>query len=106
MDQLNAALGGGAANTLAQANAYTDQQIGNLRRLAFSGIAQAAALVPLAPASDGETTVNVGFASYGGYVAGGVAVARQVGSRVNINGGVGFSSGGQTLMRVGMGFRF
>jgi len=106
LNQLNAALGSGASTTLAQSQAYTDQQVGALRRLAFSGIAQAAAIVPLAPPADGETTVNLGLASYGGYMAGGVAIARQIGSRINLNGGVGFSSGGQTLLRVGMGFRF
>jgi autotransporter adhesin len=96
----------GSSDTLLQANAYTDQQIGALRKEAFRGIAQAAALIPLAPAGAGETTVNVGVATYGGETGGGIAVAHQLGSRLNLNGGVGFSSGGKSLVRAGMGWRF
>ena len=86
---------------VAQANAYTDQQVGALRREAFRGIAQAAALVPLAPGGVGETTVNVGVANYGGETAGGIAVAHQLGASLNLNAGVGFAGGGKLRSRAG-----
>jgi autotransporter adhesin len=101
MDQLNAIVGGGAA----AANAYTDQQVGQLRKQAFQGIAAAAAVVAMTPGGVGETTLNVGAATYGGESALGMAMAHQVSQRVNINGGVGITSG-KTLGRVGVGFRF
>ena len=91
---------------LAAAKAYTDQEVGALRREAFRGIAQAAALIPLAPSATGETTLNVGLATYGGESAGGVAVAHQVGENWNLNGGIGFSGGGKSLARIGLGLRF
>ena len=109
INQLNS----GVNQAIGQANNYTDQQLGSLRgemgdlrREAFRGIAQAAALVPLAPSGVGETTLNLGLASYGGEAAGGVAVAHQLNERINLNGGVGFSSGGRALVRVGVGMRF
>jgi autotransporter adhesin len=106
VSQLDAALGGQSSGTLASANAYTDQQIGQLRSQAYRGIAQAAAIVPLVPSGDGDTTVNIGFASYGGEQAGGLAVAHQIGERLNINAGVGFSGKGFNLVRVGVGMHF
>ncbi|MDO9280794.1 MAG: YadA-like family protein [Methylotenera sp.] len=106
MSQLNAALNGQGAGTLAAANTYTDQQIKQLRSQAYSGIAQAAAIIPLAPNGAGGTTINVGFASYGGEQAGGVALAHQWGERVNLNAGLGFSGSGTNLVRVGAGFHF
>ena len=95
----------GNARTLQSANQYTDAQLGVLRKEAFAGIAQAAALVPMAPSGEGETTLNVGVASYGGQAAIGVAFARQIGS-VTINGGVALSGGKHNLVRVGAGWRF
>ena len=107
MSQLNAALNGQGSGALAAANTYTDQQIKQLKSQANSGIAQAAAIVPLAPSGAGDTTVNVGFASYGGEQAGGIALAHQVGERFNLNAGLGFSGNSSTnLVRVGAGFHF
>ena len=107
MSQLNAALNGQGSGALAAANSYTDQQIKQLKSQANSGIAQAAAIVPLAPSGAGDTTVNVGFASYGGEQAGGIALAHQVGERFNLNAGLGFSGNSSTnLVRVGAGFHF
>lgn len=96
---------GGGGTALQQANDYTNAQIAALRREAFCGIAQAAALVPLAPSGSGETTVNVGLASYSGESAGAVAVAHQAGM-VDLNAGVGFANGSKSLVRVGLGWRF
>ena len=84
---------------------HTSQEVGALRKEAFAGIAQAAALIPLVPGGDGETTVNVGVASYGGQTAVGLAFAHQKG-RVMFNGGVGLGSGKRHLVRMGAGWRF
>ena len=62
-------------------------------------------MVPLAPSGDGETTVNVGLATYGGQTAIGVGIARQVGP-VTLNGGFGAGSGKRNLVRIGAGWRF
>ncbi len=94
-----------AAETLAAANQHTDAQVSALRKEAFAGIAQAAALVPMAPSGEGETTLNVGVAAYGGQTAIGVAVARQIG-RVTLNGGIAASGGKRNLVRMGAGWRF
>lgn len=67
------------AVALGAANAYTDAQINQLRGEAFAGIASAAALMPIVPARSGQTTFNVGFATYGGYSAAGMAIAHQIG---------------------------
>lgn len=86
--------------------AHTDRRVGLLRKDAFRGIAQAAAIMPLAPGQAGETTVNVGLGAYGGEYAGGLAVSHQLGEQLNVNAGVGFSSGNKNVVRVGLGFRF
>lgn len=90
----------------AVANAYTDQQIGLLRRDAFRGIAQAATRVPMTPAAVGESTLNAGIANYGGESVIGIAFASQVSERMNINAGAGTSGGSKNLFRVGVGIRF
>lgn len=95
----------GDARTLDAARQHTDAEVGALRKETSAGIAQAAALVPMAPAGDGESTVNVGVASYRGQSAVGLAYARQVGSVV-INGGLAFGSGKHRLVRIGAGWRF
>jgi len=81
-------------------------QLNQLRSQTNRGIAQAAAIIPLAPSGAGDTTVNVGFASYGGEQAGGIALAHQVGARINLNAGMGLSGNGMNLLRVGAGFHF
>ncbi|URR36650.1 YadA-like family protein [Thermosynechococcus sp. HN-54] len=96
---------GMGAIALGAANAYTDAQINQLRGEAFAGIASAAALMPIVPARSGQTTFNVGFATYGGYSAAGVAMAHQVGP-VIIDAGASFSSAGYPLARIGIGARF
>jgi autotransporter adhesin len=102
VNQLNAAINSGAATT----NAYTDQQISQLRRDAYRGIAQAGAMVPMTPASVGESTLNAGIANYGGESAIGLAFASQIGERVSINAGVSTSGGSTNLIRAGIGIRF
>ena len=89
----------------AVANAYTDHQIGLLRRDAFRGLAQAATPVPMTPAV-GESTLNAGIANYGGESAIGIAFASQVSERMNFNAGAGTSGGSKNLFRVGVGIRF
>ena len=95
----------GDARTLQTAAQHTGAQLAGLQREAFGGVAQAAALVPLAPAADGETTLNVGAASYGEQSAVGVAIAHQIG-RTTFNAGFGSSGGNRHLVRVGFGLRF
>ncbi len=90
---------------LGAANAYTDAQINQLRGEAFAGIASAAALMPIIPARSGETTFNVGIATYGGYTAAGFAMAHQIGP-ILIDAGASFSSAGYPLARLGIGARF
>ncbi|BAC09684.1 YadA family autotransporter adhesin [Thermosynechococcus vestitus] len=93
------------AAALGAANAYTDSQINQLRGEAFAGIASVSALLPVVPARSGQATFNVGFATYGGYSAAGIAMAYQIGAVV-INGGASFSSAGYPLGRIGIGIRF
>lgn len=95
----------GDARTLDAATQHTTTQVTTLQKEAFAGIAQAAALVPLAPAADGETTLAIGAASYGGQAALGLTLAHQLG-RLTLNAGVGKAGGQRTLVRVGMGWRF
>lgn len=110
----------GDARTMQQAQAYADQgdartlhaaqknaaaQVAGLHREAFAGIAQAAALVPLDPSADGETTVNVGAATYGGQTALGLSLAHRTG-RMTFSAGAGTSGSSRTLVRVGLGWRF
>ncbi|HIK34418.1 MAG TPA: YadA-like family protein [Thermosynechococcus sp. M98_K2018_005] len=90
---------------LGAANAYTDGQVNQLRGEAFAGIASAAALMPIVPARSGQTTFNVGIATYGGYTAAGVAMAHQIGP-ILIDAGASFSSAGHPLARLGIGARF
>lgn len=94
------AVGGGTA--------YTDAQVGALRRQAFAGIAEAAALIPLAPNTQGETTINAGVAAYGGESAVGIAIAHQIGQSATVSAGLGFSpsGGAPMLVRVRAGWRF
>lgn len=120
LQQANAHANAGDARTLQQAQAHADQGdartldaaeqhtsalLAGLQKEAFAGIAQAAALVPLAPAADGETTLNIGAASYGGQGAVGLAIARQIG-RTTVNAGIGSAGGKRHLVRVGLGWRF
>lgn len=95
----------GDARTLHAAQQHTSAQVAGLQREAFAGIAQAAALVPLDPWADGETTLNLGAATYGGQTALGLSLAHQSG-RVMFTGGVGTSGGKRHLVRVGLGWRF
>lgn len=110
----------GDARTLQQAQAYADvgdartvdaaakntaDQFAGLQREAAAGIAQSAAIIHIEPWADGQTTVNVGAATYSGQTALGLAVARQVGS-TTLNFGLGTSGSGRNVVRVGMGWRF
>lgn len=95
----------GDARTLHAAQQHTTAQVAGLQREAAAGIAQAAALVPLDPRADGETTVNLGAATYGGQTALGLSLAHQSG-RVVFTGGVGTSGGKRHLVRASLGWRF
>lgn len=105
LQQAQAHADAGDARTLEAARQHTTVQVAALQKEAFAGIAQAAALAPLAPAADGETTLNLGGATYGGQSALGVALAHQLG-RMTLNAGVGKAGGQRTLVRVGLGWRF
>lgn len=95
----------GDARTLHAAQQHTATRVAGLQRETAAGIAQAAALVPLDPWADGETTVNVGAATYGGQTALGLSLAHQSG-RVVFSGGVGTSGSKRTLVRLSLGWRF
>lgn len=107
LQQAQAYADAGDARTLDAANQHSTALVVGLQREAFAGIAQAAALVPMEPNGDGETTLNVGAATYGGQTALGLALSHQVGRTV-VNAGVGFGNNGskRTLVRVGLGWRF
>lgn len=107
LQQAQAYADAGDARTLNAANQHSAAQVAGLQREAFAGIAAAAALVPMEPNGDGQTTLNVGAATYGGQTALGLALSHQVGRTV-VNAGVGFGSNGskRTLVRVGLGWRF
>lgn len=107
LQQAQAHADAGDARTLSAAMQHSTALVAGLRREAFAGIAAAAALVPMDPNTDGQTTLNVGAATYGGQTALGVALSHQAGRTV-LNAGVGFGSNGskRTLVRVGLGWRF
>lgn len=107
LHQAHAYADAGDARTLNTATQHSAALVTGLQREAFAGIAQAAAVVPMEPRFDGETTLNVGAATYGGQSALGLALSHQVGNTV-LNAGVGFGSNGskRTLVRVGLGWRF
>lgn len=104
LQQAQAYADAGDARTLNAANQHSAAQVAGLQREAFAGIAAAAALVPMEPNADGQTTLNVGAATYGGQAALGLALSHQVGRTV-VNAGVGFGSK-RALVRVGLGWRF
>lgn len=95
----------GDSRTLEAARQHTDASVGTLRKEMAEGIAQAAALIPMAPTGDGQSTLNVGMGSYRGQTALGLAYARQIGSLV-VNGGLAIGSGKHHLIRMGAGWRF
>lgn len=105
LQQARAHADAGDARTLNAATQHGSAQVAGLQRQAFAGIAQAAAVVPLDPRSNGETTVNLGAASYGGQNALGLSLAHQSG-RVTFTGGVGTSGSKRTLVRASLGWRF
>lgn len=81
-------------------------EISGLRSDVYRGLAQAAALMPMAPSGPGESTVNVGIGSYAGYQAVGFSFAHQ---HKNTTYSAGFSQamgGGPALIRAGAGWRF
>ncbi|HEY1139570.1 MAG TPA: YadA-like family protein, partial [Lysobacter sp.] len=116
--QLNQRLADGNAQTLSEANAYTDQKfndvwqnmgdaINQVNQQANRGIAAASALVNVTPYLPGRTAVNAGVASYRGEAALGVGVSRwSDNGRVNLNAGVSASKGDQPVFRVGVGYVF
>jgi trimeric autotransporter adhesin len=95
----------GDARTLNAAQQHTAAQVAGLQRDTAAGIAQAAALVPLDPSADGETTVNVGAATYAGQTALGLSLSHRTG-RMTFSAGAGTSGSSRTLVRVGLGWRF
>lgn len=116
----NAHADAGDARTLQQARTHADQgdvrtldaakqhstaQVTALQKEAFGGIAQAAALAPMEPHTDGQTTINIGAAAYGGQAAIGLAIAHQFG-RATASAGVGTTGGKHNLVRIGLGWRF
>lgn len=107
LQQAQAYADAGDARTLNAATQHSTALVTGLQREAFAGIAQAAAVVPMEPRFDGETTLNVGAATFGGQSALGLALSHQVGRTV-LNAGVGIGSNGskRTLVRVGLGWRF
>lgn len=95
-----------AEQTLNSANQFTNSQVATLRKQAFSGIAQAAALSPILPSAVGKTTVNAGVASYGGQAALGVTFAHRPVPNWVVSGGLGMGAGSKHLVKVGAGFEF
>lgn len=94
----------GDSETLESANKYAAEQVSGLRKEAFTGVAQAAALAPMEPNGDGKSTVNIGVATYEGQSAIGISYARQIG-QMTFNAGVS-TSGRRSLARVGLGWSF
>lgn len=95
----------GHANTLNAAQQHTNAAVGALRKEAFSGIAQAAALVPITPSAPGKNTVNAAVASYGGQAALGITFARRFTESLTVSGGVGVG-GKKRLVKLAMGYEF
>jgi trimeric autotransporter adhesin len=95
-----------AAETLTAAKTYTNEQVASVRGDMQRAVAQASALIAMAPSGTGETTINAGIASYYGKTAIGVSMAKQISDDLTINGGASFASGARALVRVGVGYRF
>jgi autotransporter adhesin len=115
----------GMADTLSQANSYTDSQmekswtqvndnfdkmnnkINQVSQQANKGIAAASALINVTPYVPGHTAVNAGVANYRGATALGVGISRwSDNGRVNLNAGVSAAQGDKPVVRVGVGYVF
>ncbi|WP_233264085.1 YadA family autotransporter adhesin [Lysobacter panacisoli] len=107
-----------AAQTLGEANAYTDRRVDDwgyamdhridaVNRQANRGIAAASALVNVTPYVPGHTVLNAGVATYRGEGALGVGVSRWTkDGRVNFNAGVSAAQNDEPIYRVGIGVIF
>lgn len=106
----------GDERTLQQATAHADagdartldtatQRIAALDERISAGIAQASALQPLDPVTSGQTTINLGAATYNSQHALGIVMAHQSG-RTTFTAGAATSGSGRSLVRLSMGWRF
>lgn len=115
-----------AANTLSQANTYTDTQLASysstmlssanaytdnrveamgreLHRAVAGSIALARASLPLNP---GESGIAVGYGTSGGQNSMAISVHHATTRNLYLNAGISRSSGGGTQAGAGVGFKF
>jgi trimeric autotransporter adhesin len=101
LDQLNQSIAGGVT----QANNYTDQkinalgdQITNVARGAYAGVAAATALTMIPDVDLGKTiAVGVGTANYKGYQATALGASARITQNLKLKVGAGYSSAGTTV---------
>jgi trimeric autotransporter adhesin len=104
LNQLNA--------SQAAANAYTDQRVGALQqsisdvaRNAYSGIAIAGALAGLPQVEAGKTvSMGAGFSNYGGYTAVAVGGSARLTTNTVVKLGVGTVNGSRMMINGGIGY--
>jgi autotransporter adhesin len=114
MRQLNTAVREGNAQTLKQANDYTDQRfadtnraIHDVARKAYAGVAAAMAMPNMTPSGPGKTVVAGGVANYAGGSAVGVGVTHRArNSRWMVNVAASVTSTGDVGSRVQAGCEF
>ncbi|MGJ7524810.1 YadA-like family protein [Variovorax sp. GB1P17] len=79
--------------------------IGNVARIAYSGIAMAAAMAGMPPLESGKQfTVGLGVANYAGYSAMAIGGSARINDRVVVRFGLGTSSGSKVLVNGGVGY--
>ncbi|MDQ0017862.1 autotransporter adhesin, partial [Variovorax boronicumulans] len=80
-------------------------QVGSVARIAYSGIAMAAAMAGMpALESDKQFTIGLGVASYSGYFAMAIGASKRVNDHVIVKFGLSTSSGSKVLVNGGVGY--
>jgi len=80
-------------------------QIGDVQRLAYSGVAMAGALAGLPQVEAGKTfSLGAGIGSYAGYTALAIGASAYVRRDTIVKFGVSTTAGSRTLMNAGVGY--
>jgi len=80
-------------------------QVGNVQRIAYSGVAMAGALAGLPQVDYGKTfALTAGIGSYAGYTALAIGASARVNQSTVIKFGVSTTSGTRTLVNAGVGY--
>ena len=107
LNQLSAAIDSIAANSVAGANAYTDQRVEALDKDLSAGVAGAVALssVAVSGVERGEVSVGAGYGYFNGQSAAAFGAAMGLSNRWSVNAGAGISNS-DVSFRAGTNYKF